>query len=72
MACNEVLTPPPNRSNPLPKLVTALVLKFFNPLPPSPQAFYFPLRLGKTASAFFTHGYFQQAPVHISEAIITD
>ena len=26
----------------------------------------------KSASAFFTHGYFQQAHAHISEAIITD
>ena len=31
------------------------------PPPPSPKMF-----------AFFTHGYFQQAYVHISEAIITD
>ena len=31
-----------------------------------------PLRLKMVASAFFRHGYFQQAHVHISEAIITD
>ena len=31
-----------------------------------------PLLLEMAASAFFTHGYFQQARVHISEAIITD
>ena len=56
MACNGVLTPP--------------VLKFFNP--PSSQTFYSPLRLEMAASAFSTHGYFQQAHVHISEATITD
>ena len=31
-----------------------------------------PNRLEMAASAFFTYGYFQQAHVHISEAIITD
>ena len=30
------------------------------------------LQLEMAASAFFTQGYFQQAHVHISEAIITD
>ena len=47
------------------------VLTFFNHHP-SPQTFYFPLRLEMTTSAFLTHGYFQQAHVQISEAIITD
>ena len=42
------------------------------PPPPSPQPFYFPLRLEIDASAFLTHGYFQEAHVHISEAIMTD
>ena len=40
--------------------------------PPSPQTFYSPLRLEMAAPAFFTHGYFQQAHVHICEAITTD
>ena len=67
MVCNGVLTLP------LGKVPPPLVLKFFNPLPvlkvftaPSP------LRLEMTTSAFFIHGYFQQAYVLISEAIITD
>ena len=45
---------------------------FYPPPPPSPQPFYFPLRLEIDASASLTHGYFQEAHVHISEAIITD
>ena len=57
--------PPPQIGNP------PEVLKFFNPHH-SPQTFYSPLRLEMTTSAFFTHGYFQQAHVQISEAIITD
>ena len=68
MACNGVLTPP-SKSNPL-QIDNPPVLKLFNP--PSPQTFYSPLRLEMAASAFFTHGYFQQAHVYISEAIITD
>ena len=52
---------PPKNSNPT-------VLKIFNPPPPSPQTFYSPLWLEMTASAFFTHGYFQHTHVHISEA----
>ena len=62
MACNGVLTPTVKvRSSPK-----------IPPRHPSPQFFYSPLGLEMAASAFFTHGYFQQAHVHISEAIITD
>ena len=68
MTCNEVLTPPAKVTPP--KSVTPPALKFF--IPPSSQTFYSPLRLEMAASAFFTHGYFQQVHVHISEAIITD
>ena len=71
MAFNGKLTPLPSKSNP-PKLVTPPVLKFFTPLLPSPQTFYSPLRLKMAASTFYTHSYFQQAHVHISEAFITD
>ena len=73
MACNGVLTPPPPaKLTPL-QIVTpphAPVLKFLNA--PHPQTFYSPLRLELAASAFFTHGHFQQAYVHISGAITTD
>ena len=56
MACNGVLTPPLQQND-----------------PPSPQTFTpLPLQLEMAASAFFRHGYFQQAHVHISETIITD
>ena len=67
MACNGVLTPHPSPQQKYP-----LVLKLFTPPPYSHQTFYYPLQLEMTASAFFTHGYFQQAHVHISEAITTD
>ena len=67
MTCNGVLTPPPSKSDPPP--LPPLVLKFFNL--PSPQTFYSPLQLEMAAYAFFKHDYFQQAHVHISEAIIT-
>ena len=54
-----------------PSKSTPLVLKIFNPHP-SPQILTLPpLQLEMAASAFFTHGYFQQAHVHISEAITT-
>ena len=66
MACNGVLTPPPPQISNSPTVLT-----FFNSLP-SPQTFHSPLRLEMAASAFFTHGYFQQAHIHISETIITD
>ena len=57
---------PPAKVPPSPKIV-------YPPPPPySHQTFYYPLQLEMTASAFFTHGYFQQAHVHISEAITTD
>ena len=65
--------PPPSKKN-------APVPNFFDPLPPSlpppplaahnnTQTFYSSLWLEMAASAFFTHGYLQQAHVHISEAI---
>ena len=60
---NRVLNPPAIVSPPPP------VLNFFNPS--IPQSFYSPLQLEMAASAFFTHGYFQQAHVHTFEAIIT-
>ena len=66
MACNGVLTDPPSKSNPPP------VLKFFNPPSHPSSNFLLPRRLEMAATAFFTHGYLQQARVHISEAIITD
>ena len=71
MACNGVLTPapvkvPPQIGNPPP------VLKSLPTPPPHPQTFYSPLQLEIAASTFFTHGYFQQAHVNISEAIITN
>ena len=71
MACNEILTPQqkyPQIGNP-----TRQTQNFLTPpprhkhLPPPPH-----LRLDMAASAFFTHGYFQQANVHNSEAIIID
>ena len=64
------VTSPPNIGTPQ----YPPVLNFFTPAPPppSPQPFYFPLRLEIDASAFLTHGYFQEAHVHISEAIMTD
>ena len=61
MACNVVLTTP-SKCNPPP------VPNFFNSSP----VLKLPLRLEMAASAFFTHGYFQQAHVDISQAIITD
>ena len=73
MACNELLTPP-SKSKPPKLVIPSPVLKFFNP-PPVLKHFTPPLRpppTGMTASPFFTHGFFQQARVHISEAIITD
>ena len=63
MACNGVLTPQ-QKHPPSPKI--------FQPLPPFFKIFSTPLPREMAASAIFTHGYFQQAHVHISEAIITD
>ena len=59
-------TPPPHIGNPpvLKFYPPPPVLKLFTPPPPS--------RLEMAASTFFTHGYFQQAHVHISGAIVTD
>ena len=69
MTRNGVLTP--QQKYPSLKLVTLpLVLKFFNR--PVLKPFTAPLQLGMDASVFFTYGYFQQAHVQISEAIITD
>ena len=66
MAYNEILTPPPKIGNPP-------VLKFFKPPPPPILKLSTPsLQLEMTASAFFTHSYFEEAHVHISEATITD
>ena len=73
MAYNGAMIPP-SKSNPPPKSLTPTpVLKFFNT--PSLQTFYSPpppLWLEMAASTFFTHAYYQQAHVNISEAIITD
>ena len=63
MACNGVL-------NPQQKYPTSP--KNFKSLPQSSNFNFAPLRLEMAASAFFTHGYFQQAHVHIPEAITTD
>ena len=68
MACNGVLTP--SKSN-APQIGNPPCPKIFYP-PPVLKMFLTPLQLEMVASAFFTHGYFQQAHVHISEAIITD
>ena len=60
----------PSKSNP-PQIGNSPFLKIFTTS--SPQTFYSsPLWLEMATSAFFTHGYFQQAHIHISEAIITD
>ena len=67
MACNGVLTKVPT-----PQIGSTPSPNFFLTLPLSPQTLYSPLRLEMPASAFFTHGYFQEAHVHISEATITD
>ena len=71
MAYNGVLTPPA-KAPPPPKSITPPVLKFFSPSPPVLNLYIPPLQLEMAASSFFTHGYFQQAHVHVSEAIITD
>ena len=63
---------PPSKSNPPPPKSVPPSPKIFYPHLPSPQTFYSPLRLEMEASTFLTHGYFQEAHVHISEAIITD
>ena len=51
-------------------------MKNFYPPPPPPVLKLFTppprLHLEMAASASFTHGYFQQAHVHISEATTTD
>ena len=73
MVCNGVLTPSkPAIVTPPPKISNPPRPKIFYPPPPSPQIFNSTLLLEMAASVFFTHGYFQQARVHISEAIIID
>ena len=80
MACNGVLPPPPHppKVSPPKRIGNPPSPNIFYPPTPicqSPQCFYptpTPLQLEVVASAFFTYGYFQQAHVHISEAIITD
>ena len=72
MAYNWVLTPHPSSKITLPQIGNPPSPKIFYPPPPSPQTFYSSLQLEMAASSFFTHGYFQQAHVHISEAIIAD
>ena len=69
MTCNGGTDPPAKLP---PQIGNPPALNFFTPPPPSPQTFYSPLGLEMAASAFFTHGYFQEADVYISEAIITD
>ena len=59
---------PPEKNK---KIGNLPVLKF-PPQPPVLKLFTPPFWQEMAASAFFTHGYFQQAHVHISEAIITD
>ena len=76
MASNRVLTPlskntPQIGKPPSPKIIYPP--RPPPPPPPGPQTFYSPpLRQEMAASAFFTHGYFQQAHVHIFKGIITD
>ena len=61
MACNGVLTPPPHPPQKKKKIGN----------PPSPKIPPPPLLLKLfTPSAFFTHGYFQQAHVQISMFVI--
>ena len=74
MVCNWVLTSPPPAKVTPPNRQPVPALNFFNlPSPPSSN-FFTPssVQLKMAASAFFTHGYFQQAQVHISGAILTD
>ena len=73
MACNGVLTFPQQKYTP-PQIGNAsqswnILLP---PPPPVLKLFTLPIRLEMAASVFFTHGYLQQAHIHISEAIITD
>ena len=59
MECNGILTQPAKVA----------------PSSPSPQTFYFRLRLEMSTClnvCIFSRGYFQQAHFHISGAIITD
>ena len=65
----EYWPPPAKVPRPL-KSVIPQVLKFLNP--PVIKLFTPSLWLEMAASTVFTHGCFQQAYVHISEAIIID
>ena len=65
-------TDPPPPKQKYPQIGNLPVLNVFTSLSQSSNFFLPPLRQDMTASAFFTHGYFQQPHVHISEAIITD
>ena len=61
MACNRALNTSPSKPP---------VLKYFNsPLPTESNFSLLTLQLEMTAPAFFTHGRFQQAHVHISELL---
>ena len=80
MACNGVLTLPSKNT---PQIGTPSVLKFFYP-PPVLKLITTPSDwkqktwrceanvIWMAVSKFFTHYYFQQAHIHISEAIIND
>ena len=70
MACSS--TDPPAKVTPLQigNSPAPLILNFFNNS--TVVKLFTPLRQEMAASAFFTHGYFQEAHVHISEAITTD
>ena len=63
MACDGVLNPPAKVTPQIGNLTPSQSSNFCSPPP---------LQLEMAASEFFTHGYFQKAHVHISEAIITD
>ena len=71
MACSGVLTLY-NKCKPPKSVTPSPVLKVFNPPPVLKLFTPPPLQQEMAASAFFTHGFFQKAHVHISEAIITD
>ena len=72
MACNGVLIYPaakvtPTNQQPMPPPSPKIFTPQSSNLPP-----LLPLQLEMAAFTFFTHGYFQQANVYISEAITTD
>ena len=69
MACNGVLTPPVKVLPP--QIGTSPPVQNFL-IPHQSLNFLLPLQLEMTASAFFTHGCFQETHVHISEDIVAD